>query len=180
MLAERRHHVIVERHGCVDVGFAGSVEVETQLHLGFAGFTNDGCSTCHVATPFAMLQLRYYSYDIAIAVVASSAATAILFCFKLIAEYCHELPFRTVSQLAFRLVQPCSTMRSTSTNASRNRAISSSVPMHTRIQPSGPTTRMSTPRFNSSSKMRSRSSKWPPKRTASRPLRAAGPCRSAP
>ncbi len=28
MLAERRHHVIVERHGCVDVGFAGSVEVQ--------------------------------------------------------------------------------------------------------------------------------------------------------
>lgn len=55
-----------------------------------------------------------------------------------------------------------STIRSTSTRALRKVSISSSVPMHTRSQPSGPTTRMSTPRFRSSSKMASRLSKCPP------------------
>ena len=122
MLAERRHHMVVERHRRVDVSFAGAVEIQAQFDLGFAGFTNDGCGTRHVATPFGKC--------------------SVLLCW-----------FSPVC------AQSCSTIRNTSTKASRKRAISSSVPMHTRIQPSGPTVRMSTPRLSSSSKMRSRSSK---------------------
>lgn len=100
MLAERRHHMVVERHRRVDVSFAGAVEIQAQFDLGFAGFTNDGCGTRHVATPFGKC--------------------SVLLCW-----------FSPVC------AQSCSTIRNTSTKASRKRAISSSVPMHTRIQPSG-------------------------------------------
>lgn len=33
MLAERGHHMVVERHGCIDIGFAGAVEVQFEVDV---------------------------------------------------------------------------------------------------------------------------------------------------
>ena len=47
MLAERVHHMVVERHGGVDVGLAGAVKVQAEFDVRFAGLADDVRGTRH-------------------------------------------------------------------------------------------------------------------------------------
>ena len=58
MLAQCGHHMVVERHGRIDIGFAGTVKVEFKFDMRFAGFANDACGSCHIALLTADCILR--------------------------------------------------------------------------------------------------------------------------